>query len=138
MSDTAKKILSGGKAGPSGPGILSGAGVPGGNQLATDATDGHFYLDTTATRLYGPKTDGEWGAGVSLVGPAGDDGSDANVTATTVAAAIAAMNAGQKTATLNALGIPSYAGLAAANLALANGDVFIDTSDNNKIKTATN
>ena len=30
-----------------------------------------FYIDTNANRIYGPKTDGAWGAPTSLVGPAG-------------------------------------------------------------------
>jgi hypothetical protein len=46
--------------------ILSGAGVPN----ASLGANGDFYLDTaSATReLYGPKTAGAWGTGVSLVG----------------------------------------------------------------------
>jgi hypothetical protein len=33
--------------------------------------DGDFYIDTASNYLYGPKTGGAWGAGVSIVGPQG-------------------------------------------------------------------
>jgi hypothetical protein len=37
-------------------------------------TIGDFYLNTTTNTLFGPKTAGGWGSGVSLVGPAGPAG----------------------------------------------------------------
>lgn len=69
-----------GPAGPSGspgaPGadghtILSGAGAPA-NSIGTD---GDFYLDTNTWTLYGPKANGTWPSGVSLVGSSGGSGS---------------------------------------------------------------
>jgi hypothetical protein len=39
-----------------------------------DGADGDFWLDTATSTLYGPKTAGAWGAGVSLVGPTGATG----------------------------------------------------------------
>lgn len=54
----------------SGASLLHGEGVPD----AGTGFDNDFYLDTTNTRLYGPKTSGAWGAGVLLVGTAGSDG----------------------------------------------------------------
>ncbi|MGH2808501.1 MAG: hypothetical protein ACRDKT_14635, partial [Actinomycetota bacterium] len=39
-------------------------------------TFGDFYLNTTSSALFGPKTIIGWGAGTSLVGPAGADGVD--------------------------------------------------------------
>lgn len=65
---------------------------------------------------------------VGLQGPAGPQGlqgipgSDASVTTANV---------------LAALGIPTYAGMAAANAALNIGDLFRDSSDGNKLKIAT-
>ena len=50
--------------------ILSGSGAP-----TTQGEDGDFYLDTAASTLYGPKNV-TWPAGVSLIGPAGVDGTD--------------------------------------------------------------
>ncbi len=47
--------------------VLNGAGAP----AAALGRVGEFYLDTEATRLYGPKTAAGWGAGVSLIGPPG-------------------------------------------------------------------
>ncbi|MDP4627001.1 MAG: collagen-like protein, partial [Schleiferiaceae bacterium] len=35
---------------------------------------GDFYLNTASNTLFGPKTSGGWGSGVSLVGPAGAQG----------------------------------------------------------------
>ena len=52
--------------------LLHGEGAP----APEVGTNGDFYIDTTASDLYGPKTAGAWGAGVSLIGPAGADGTD--------------------------------------------------------------
>lgn len=52
--------------------ILNGTGAPSGGT----GVDGDFYLRTSNYVLYGPKTAGAWGSGVSLVGPAGADGAD--------------------------------------------------------------
>lgn len=59
-----------GLAGSDGRTILSGSGAP-----TTQGEDGDFYLDTAASTLYGPKNV-TWPTGVSLVGPAGADGTD--------------------------------------------------------------
>ena len=53
-----------------GASLLHGEGVP---APGTGSND-DFYLDTTNTRLYGPKASGAWGIGVLLVGTAGSDG----------------------------------------------------------------
>lgn len=52
--------------------VLNGTTVPGGGLGA----DGDFYIRTTNYVIYGPKTAGDWGSGVSLVGPPGADGAD--------------------------------------------------------------
>jgi len=59
-----------GPAGVDGRTILSGAGAPSSGL----GENGDFYLDTAASRLYGPKTAGAWGSGVSLIGPQGIQG----------------------------------------------------------------
>ena len=68
-----------GPAGPQGiqgiPGldgktIRNGSGVP----SAGLGVDGDFYIDTASNLIYGPKTAGAWGSGVSIVGPAGPAG----------------------------------------------------------------
>ncbi|MBP0620073.1 collagen-like protein [Cupriavidus consociatus] len=56
-----------GPAGVNGKTILSGLGAPG----ASVGTDGDFYLNLSTSTLYGPKANGEWPAGVPLVGPQG-------------------------------------------------------------------
>ena len=61
---------SNGADGADGNGILSGTGAPSG---ATGA-DGDFYVRTSDTTLYGPKTGGAWGSPISLIGPAGPTG----------------------------------------------------------------
>lgn len=60
-----------------GTSILSGTAVP-----TTEGVDGDFYLRTTNTQFYGPKTAGAWGAGVSLIGATGATG-DAGATGAT-------------------------------------------------------
>jgi hypothetical protein len=63
----------GGPAGPAGPAgrtLHSGAGLP---QPAT-GSNGDFYVDTTTSWIYGPKTAGVWPDGLSLVGPPGPAG----------------------------------------------------------------
>ena len=47
-----------------------GTGVP---DIAIGA-DGDFYIDSSSSKIYGPKTAGLWGNGISLVGPKGDIG----------------------------------------------------------------
>jgi hypothetical protein len=47
--------------------ILNGPGKP--NVL--NGVDGDFYIDTTSSTLYGPKTLGAWPDGISLIGPQG-------------------------------------------------------------------
>jgi len=44
------------------------------NPSAGLGTVGDFYINTAANTLFGPKTAGGWGSGVSLVGPAGATG----------------------------------------------------------------
>jgi len=51
--------------------ILSGTAVP-----TTEGVNGDYYLKTDTSRFYGPKTSGGWGAGVSLIGPAGTNGTN--------------------------------------------------------------
>lgn len=52
--------------------VLNGTTVPDGGI----GVDGDFYLRTTNYVIYGPKLGGDWGSGVSLVGPPGADGAD--------------------------------------------------------------
>lgn len=49
--------------------ILSGTSAP-----TTEGEDGDFYLRTSTSMLYGPKTAGSWPAGVSLIGAQGPQG----------------------------------------------------------------
>lgn len=47
--------------------VRNGAGAPSGGL----GVDGDFYIDTTASSIYGPKTSGAWGSPTSLLGPGG-------------------------------------------------------------------
>ncbi len=104
-------IGAGGTGSPGSPGtpgtdgltILNGSGAPSSGLGVT----GDFYIDTVATRLYGPKAGSVWGSGVSLIGPTGSTG-----------AAGAAGTDGLSI--LNGSGAPS-GGLG------VNGDFYIDT-----------
>lgn len=50
--------------------FLNGEGAP----APALGDDGDFYLDTLNSDLYGPKTLGDWGTPVSIIGPAGPQG----------------------------------------------------------------
>jgi integrin beta 8 len=52
--------------------ILSGIGAPG----SGTGEDSDFYIDVSASAIYGPKVSGAWGLPTSLIGPAGADGED--------------------------------------------------------------
>jgi len=52
--------------------ILNGLVAP----INAIGNDGDFYIHTTVSDLYGPKTGGSWGAPTSLIGAAGSDGTD--------------------------------------------------------------
>jgi len=64
-----------GNNGADGKTILSGVVSP----VSGVGSNGDFYLDTAANRLYGPKASGAWGSGVSLVGPTGPAGANATL-----------------------------------------------------------
>ena len=62
-----------GPAGPAGASVLNGTGAP----AAGTGANGDFYLDTAASRLYGPKTAGAWptpGTLLAIPGPTGPTG----------------------------------------------------------------
>jgi hypothetical protein len=64
-----------GTAGVNGTNGIDGKTVLNGTvDPTTEGVDGDFYLNTTSTALFGPKTAGAWGTGVSLVGPQGIQG----------------------------------------------------------------
>ena len=67
-----------GTPGANGKTVLNGSSAP----TAGIGTDGDYYLETTNTRLYGPKTAGAWGSYVGLVGPTGPTGAAGSATAT--------------------------------------------------------
>jgi len=58
-----------GDPGADGRTVLNGTGAP-----TTEGVNGDFYIDTSAWEIYGPKTGGAWGSGVSLIGTNGTDG----------------------------------------------------------------
>jgi hypothetical protein len=53
--------------GTDGKTILNGINNPSGG----NGVNGDFYINTSTNQLFGPKTGGAWGSGVSLVGPSG-------------------------------------------------------------------
>ena len=59
-----------GPAGTNGNGVLNGNVVPSNLQ----GTNGDFYINTSTNTIYGPKANGSWPSGVSMVGPAGATG----------------------------------------------------------------
>lgn len=99
-----------------GPATQAGTGAP----AAGLGTNGDIYYDTASQRLYGPKTGGSWGAGTSLVGPAGAAGAPGAAGAAGAAGATGAAGTNGNTV-LNGTGAPG-AGIG------VNGDFYIDTS----------
>lgn len=59
-----------GAPGSDGKSVLNGTVDPTGG----DGTNGDFWINTTSWDIFGPKTAGAWGSGVSLIGPPGADG----------------------------------------------------------------
>jgi hypothetical protein len=59
-----------GAAGTNGNAVLNGATAPNNNQ----GVNGDFFINTATNTIYGPKANGAWPAGVSLVGPQGPTG----------------------------------------------------------------
>ena len=59
-----------GAAGTNGNALLNGATAPNNNQ----GVNGDFFINTATHTIYGPKANGAWPAGVSLVGPQGATG----------------------------------------------------------------
>jgi hypothetical protein len=82
--DTATSVLYGPKAAGAWPGsglslrgadgntLLYGTGAP----ASGLGVNGNFYIDTAANVIYGPKAGGAWPGGISLVGPAGNNGTN--------------------------------------------------------------
>lgn len=60
-----------GTTGASGRTILNGTSNP---SNSSTGTNGDFYLNTNTYQLFGPKTDGVWGSGTSIVGLTGEQG----------------------------------------------------------------
>jgi hypothetical protein len=65
-----------GTAGPQGISGANGTSVLNGNVNPVGAIgmDGDFYINTATNELFGPKANGAWPQGISLVGPAGANG----------------------------------------------------------------
>ena len=59
-----------GPVGPRGNTILSGDSDP----VSGAGSEGDFYLNVATSTIFGPRKFGEWGVGISLVGPTGSDG----------------------------------------------------------------
>lgn len=90
-----------GIAGTNGTNGLDGKTVLNGTQSPTAGigNNGDFYINTTTNTLFGPKTSGTWGSGVSLVGPqgaAGTNGKNTLVNTTTEAAGANCATGGTK------------------------------------------
>ncbi len=59
-----------GAAGADGKMVRNGTSNP----VSSTGVDGDFYINTTTNTLFGPKANGAWPSGVSLVGPTGATG----------------------------------------------------------------
>ena len=59
-----------GPSGLNGNSILNGSNPP----ISTTGVDGDFYINTSNNTIYGPKSNGVWPAGVSMIGATGPAG----------------------------------------------------------------
>ena len=91
-----------GPAGNNGATVLNGTTDP----TDTDGADSDYYINTTTHFIFGPKIDGYWEAGTSLIGPQG----------------IAGTNGTNGYSVLNGTGNPTSQGV--------NGDFYINTATN--------
>ena len=100
-----------GGVGPAGTSILNGSSAP----QSSDGNNGDFFLETTNSRLYGPKAAGAWPSSyVSLIGPTGSTGS-------TGSAGSDGSDGQDGKTLLNGSGAPSGGN---------DGDFWIDTTNN--------
>lgn len=102
-------------SGASGNTVLNGTGAPDANT----GSDGDFYIDTDAEKIYGPKTDGAWDSGTSLIGPQGSTGATGSAGAKGDKGDTGAAGTNGNTI-LNGTGAPGAVGV--------DGDFYIDTS----------
>ena len=104
--------------------VLFGTAIP-----SSEGNDGDFYIRTTNNYLYGPKTSGSWGSGVSLVGPAGADGAPGADGADGADGAAGATGATGATGAAGADGKTWYSGSGAPSAGTGvNGDFYLDTT----------
>ncbi|MFM7628814.1 MAG: hypothetical protein ACKO44_04795 [Algoriphagus sp.] len=105
-----------GVAGADGKTVLNGTSNP-----TTQGVNGDFYINTSSNTLFGPKANGTWPAGVSLVGPTGPQGASGSTGPAGATGATGAAGADGKTV-LNGTSNPTTQGV--------NGDFYINTSSN--------
>ena len=87
-----------GNPGTNGNTILNGMTAP----LAATGVNGDYYINSVTHELFGPKTNGVWPAGISLVAPVGPSGAS-GPTGATGPAGLAGTNGTNGTNGLNAL-----------------------------------
>ncbi|MFM7628477.1 MAG: hypothetical protein ACKO44_03090 [Algoriphagus sp.] len=110
-----------GATGADGRTVLNGTSNP----TSTTGTNGDFYINTSANTLFGPKANGAWPLGVSMVGPQGSTGATgpagaSGITGLTGAAGAAGVDG---RTVLNGTSNPTSS-------TGANGDFYINTSTN--------
>ena len=116
-----------GAAGVDGRTVLNGTSNP----TSTTGTNGDFYINTSANTIFGPKANGAWPLGVSMVGPQGSTG------ATGPAGPTGTAGASGTTGLTGAAGAAGEDGRTVLNGTSnptsstgANGDFYINTSTN--------
>jgi len=122
---------SAGAQGPAGPSGAAGtSGVDGktvlngsSNPTSSTGVNGDFYINTSANTLFGPKANGTWPSGISLVGPQGPSGAQ-GATGPAGAAGPAGANGAQ-----GASGLLT-SGSAAGNTPYWNGSSWVVNSSN--------
>lgn len=113
-----------GAPGADGKTVLNGTVDP-----TTEGALGDFYINTTSSEIFGPKSAGGWGTGVSLVGPQGDTGAAGADGATGATGAAGADGSPGADGDDGADGKTVLSGAGAPSGALGvDGDWYIDTT----------
>lgn len=120
-----------GPAGSNGTSGLDGKTVLNGTSNPTSqGVDGDFYINTSTSMLFGPKANGTWPTGVSLVGPQGSAGQTGPAGSAGIQGPIGPQGAAGSNGVAGVDGKTILNGTSNPTNQGANGDFFINTASN--------
>jgi hypothetical protein len=116
---------SNGTSGLDGKTVLNGASNP-----TSQGVDGDFYINTTTSMLFGPKANGSWPTGISLVGPQGSAGQTGPAGSAGIQGPIGPQGAAGSNGVAGVDGKTILNGTSNPTNQGVNGDFYINTSTN--------